>query len=111
MPPVLTAASVITCPHAAPVAHTPSQVRVTMSGAPALTLPDVSVITGCLFNIPSLPKPSPCVTIQWTVAATRVFAGGAPVLLQSSVGVCKSPEQAPQGPPIISVVQPRVQGM
>ena len=110
MPPVLTTASVLTCPHAGQVTHTPTQVRVTMMGAPALTQPDVSVIAACPFTLPPS-KPSPCLTIQWTVAATRVFAGGAPVLLQSSVGLCKSPEQAPQGPPIISVVQPRVQGM
>jgi hypothetical protein len=28
------------------------------------------------------------VTAQWTTAATRVTAGGAPVLLQDSVAVC-----------------------
>jgi hypothetical protein len=110
MPPVLTSASVLTCPHAAgQVAHTPSQTRVVAVGAPALTQADTNTIAGCPFTIGT--KPSPCVTVRWTVAAARVTAGGVPLLLQSSVGLCSSPEQAPQGPPLVTVVQPRVQGL
>jgi hypothetical protein len=48
------------------------------------------------------------VTIQWLVPATRVRVGGQFVLLQSSTGLAKSAAQAPQGAPIVTVVQPRV---
>jgi hypothetical protein len=49
----------------------------------------------------------PCVTAQWVVGATRVFAGGQPVLLQDSQAVC-----APTGTPLTVVVtQVRVRGM
>jgi hypothetical protein len=109
MPPVLSSASVLTCPHAGHVTHTPSQARVVVVGAPALTQADTNMVAGCPFTLPA--KPSPCVTVRWTVAAVRVTAGGLPLLLQSSVGLCSSPEQAPQGPPLVTVVQPRVQAL
>jgi hypothetical protein len=51
------------------------------------------------------------VRVQWLVPATRVTSMGQPVLLQTSVGLCLSPEQAPQGPPSIVSTQPRVVGM
>jgi hypothetical protein len=44
------------------------------------------------------------VTAQWVVGATRVLAGGQPVLLQSSAAVC-----APTGTPLnVVVTQTRV---
>ena len=110
MPLLLNSSSVVTCPHGGQTTHTPTQTRVLVSGAPVLVQTDANVIAGCAFTLPG-PKPSPCTAIQWTVSATRVFAGGQPVLLQSSVGLCKSPDQAPQGPPMINPVQARVQGM
>lgn len=110
MPPILTTASLVSCTHAAPVTHVPSQTRVLAAGAPVLTLTDASSIAGCPFTLPN-GTPSPCTTIRWTVGATRVLAGGTPVLTQSAVGLCLSPLQAPQGPPTIGAVQPRVQGL
>jgi hypothetical protein len=48
----------------------------------------------------------PCVTAQWVSAATRVRAGGQPVLLQDSQAVCN-----PNGTPLnIVVTQVRVKG-
>ena len=108
--PVLDVTSVMTCPHGGKVTNVPSQPRVLVNGQPALVLPDVGTVAGCAFTLPG-GKPSPCVTVQWTAPATRVLASGQPVLVQSSVGLCKSPEQAPQGPAIISTVQPRVTAM
>jgi hypothetical protein len=49
--------------------------------------------------------------------ATRLLVMGAPPILQTppgpgtGAGLCLSPEQAPQGPPIVIAMQPRVQGM
>lgn len=110
MPPVLTHATVMTCSHGGTAQHVPTQTRVLIVGSPVLVQSDSNAVAGCAFTIPG-PKPSPCTKIQWTVAATRVKAGGTPVLLQSSVGLGLSPEQAPQGPPIISAVQPKVQAI
>ena len=48
----------------------------------------------------------PCVLGQWVVGATRVLAGGMPVLTQSSVAVC-----VPTGTPLnVLVTQTRVTG-
>jgi hypothetical protein len=110
MPLALNASSVLTCTHAAKVTHTPSQPRVLVQGAPVLVQTDANMIVGCPFTLPG-GKPSPCVSIRWTTAAVRVLAGNQPVLVQSAVGLCQSPEQAPQGPPIINPVQARVQAV
>jgi hypothetical protein len=110
MPFLLDTTSVVQCPHGMPIQHPPSQVRVRINNMPALTVADVGTIAGCPFTIPPS-KPSPCVTTQWLQGAVRVRIGGVPALLQSSQGLCKSPEQAPQGPPIVASAGPRVQGM
>ena len=46
----------------------------------------------------------PCVTAQWVVGATRVLAGGIPVVIQGGKAIC-----VPTGTPLLPiVVQPRV---
>lgn len=107
---VLTSASVVQCAHGLVAQHPPSQVRVKVMGSPVHTTADIATVAGCPFTIPPT-KPSPCVTVQWAVGATRVRTMGVSVLLQTSVGLCKSPEQAPQGPPVTQAVQMRVKGM
>jgi len=37
-------------------------------------------------------KPQPCIRVQWLVPAARVLVNGQPVLLQTSTGLCLSPE-------------------
>lgn len=108
MPPALTSASIVTCTHGATVTHVPTS-RVLVQGAPVLVQTDTSAIVGCPFNIPAIPKPSPCIQVRWTTAATRVLASGKPVLHQAAVGLGISPEQVPQGPPIANPAQARVQ--
>jgi hypothetical protein len=103
----LTVASSLTCPHAGRVSTVPSQVRVLAAGSPVLTQADLSTVAGCAFTIPTA-KPSPCVTVRWTVAATRVLVQNTPVLTQVSTGLGTSPEQAPQGPVVVTATQPRV---
>jgi hypothetical protein len=55
------------------------------------------------------PPPSgngPCVTAQFVMGATRVTAGGEPVLLQDSQSIC-----TPTGTPLtVSVTQTKVKG-
>ena len=61
-------------------------------------------IAGCPF-VPSGGN-GPCATASFVTSATRVLAGGTPVLLQDSVSVC-----VPTGTPTIAtVVQTRVIG-
>lgn len=97
------------CPHGGKVNHVPSQTRVLINKAPALTVGDTGLVAGCAFTLPPS-KPSPCLTIQWVAPALRVKLSGQPALLASSVGLCKSPESAPQGP-LVASPNPRVKGM
>ena len=99
------------CFHAAPATAMTSNVRVFVSGAPAVTAADVFTVAGCPFTIP-VPKPQPCVTIRWA-PATRVFINGQPAVVQmpgSGQGICQSAEQIPQGPPNVVVTQVRARG-
>lgn len=76
---------------------------------PAVLVSDQCMVAGCAFTLPG-PKPSPCTRVQWSTAATRVLIEGRPPLLQDSVGLCLSPEQAPQGPANLVALQIRVTG-
>jgi hypothetical protein len=97
------------CPHGGQVTTIPASPRVTVGGQPVATMADTYLVAGCVFTIPP-GKPSPCLKVQWLVPATRVLAGGQPVILSTSSGLCQSPEQAPQGPPSVVVTQLRATG-
>lgn len=97
------------CPHGGQVSTVPGNLRVTLGGQPVATMADTFLIAGCAFTVPG-PKPQPCVKVQWQMPAARVRAGGQPVILQSSSGLCLSAEQAPQGPPSVTGTQVRVRG-
>jgi hypothetical protein len=85
---------------------------VLLGGQPAATIADLWTVAGCPFQIPvgAGTKPQPCVKIQWTAPAARVLINGTPALLAISPGIGQSVEQIPQGPAVVSVVQPRVIG-
>ena len=96
----------VLCSHAGQAQATMSNPRVKVGGQPITMQPAPYTVTGC-----TLPPPpganGPCVTAQWVVAATRVLAGGQPVLLQDSQAIC-----APTGTPLMIVqTQIRVKGM
>jgi hypothetical protein len=68
-------------------------------------MPGPYTIAACPFNVSG--SPSPCVTAQWTTAATRVFSNGQPLVLLDSQAIC-----APNGTPlVILATQVRVTGM
>ena len=98
------------CPHGGQVSIIPSNTRVIAGNQPVATLGDTFLVAGCAFTVPG-PKPQPCVKVQWLVPASRVLAGGQPVILQNSVGLCQSAEQIPQGPPNVIATQMRVKGL
>jgi uncharacterized Zn-binding protein involved in type VI secretion len=85
-----------------------SNARVLVSGMPVATMGDQYLVAGCAFTIP---PPQTCIRVQWLVPATRVLINGQPAILQTSVGLCLGPTQAPQGAPIVIATQPRVIGM
>ena len=99
------------CTHFAPATIVPAQPRVLVSGQPVATMSSQILVAGCLFTVPG-PKPQPCITIKWLMPSARVLVTGQPAMLLPAPGVgpglCLSAEQIPQGPPIVSAVQPRV---
>lgn len=95
------------CPHGGQLSTIPSSPRVRVGGQPAATLADTYTITGCAFTIPPS-KPQPCVTVRWLAPATRVRIGGQPAVLSTSIALCQSAEQVPQGPPTVVATQVRV---
>lgn len=99
-----------TCPHGGQVATISKNTRVMVSGQPVATMSDTYMVAGCAFTVPP-GKPQPCVKVQWLVPATRVFVNGQPAILQASTGICQSPEQIPQGPPLVVATQTRVSGI
>jgi hypothetical protein len=103
---LLTASSVMMCPHGGTVQATPSSTSVQIAGAPVLTAADTFVIAGCPFVIGTVP--SPCVSVQWVQPAAQSTAGGNPTLTESSVGLCVG--AGPQGLVMITAAQPNVTG-
>lgn len=95
----------VMCMHAGQAQPTAPNPRVLVSSQPVVTQAAPYAVAGCPFNVSG--SPVPCVTAQWITAATRVRAGGVPVLLQDSQAVC-----TPNGTGVIVVVtQVRVRGM
>ena len=99
------------CTHAAAATIVPTQPRVLVSGQPVATMTSQILVAGCLFTVPG-PKPQPCITVRWLMPSARVLVMGQPAMVLpapgSAPGLCQSAEQIPQGPPIVSAVQPRV---
>jgi hypothetical protein len=78
---------------------------VLLGGQPTVTMTAPFVIAGCPFNVSG--SPVPCVTAQWTVAATRVMSSGQPLVLMDSQAI-----SVPNGTPLIPVAaQTRVIGI
>jgi hypothetical protein len=94
----------VLCAHSGQAQPTLPNPRVSVGGMPIVTIAAPYVIAGCPFVPPG--GNGPCVTGQWLVGATRVFASGQPVVLQSSASIC-----TPTGTPMLVVVtQTRVIG-
>jgi hypothetical protein len=95
--PVLTSTTTVQCAHVGmgtPVTPNP---RVSIGGQPVVTIATTYTIAGCTFPAISTGGP-PCVTAQFTTAATRVQAGGQPLLLADSQGI-----SMPNGTPLIVI--------
>src|SRR5271166_268427 len=94
----------VMCSHGGQALPTSPFPRVTVGGQPVATQAAPYTVAGCAFVPPG--GNGPCVTAQWVTAATRVTAGGVPVVLLDSQAIC-----APTGTPlIVAVTQVRVKG-
>lgn len=97
------------CPHGGTVQIVSANTRVKAAGAPLALATDTFVVAGCSFQIPAVvPIPSPCVTVQWIVPDVRGKVNSTPTLSLTSVGLCLSAAQVPQGPVVVVSTQPRV---
>lgn len=102
---LLHSGATVLCMHAGQAQPIVSNPRVKVNGQPVVTQTSSYTIAGCPFVPPG--GNGPCVTAQWITAATRVRAGGMPVLLQDSQAIC-----APTGTGLnILVTQMRVKGI
>ena len=109
--------AVMSCTHQAPASTAPTQPRVLLGTQPVALSSNIILVAGCPFQVPTpagVPKPQPCVKVQWAMLSTRVLVTGQPVLLQAppgsgaGAGMCQSIEQIPQGPPTEKTMQTRV---
>ena len=99
---LLDQSSTVLCLHGGQAQATVPNPRVKVGGQMTLQQPNPWTVAGCPFMTGT--NPMPCVTAQWTTAATRVKSGGLPLLLQDSQAVC-----APNGTGVnIVVTQLRV---
>ena len=95
----------VLCLHGGQAQATAPFPRVTLGGQPVATQTAPWIVSACPFAPSGVT--TPCVTAQWVTAATRVRAGGVPVLLQDSQAVC-----TPNGTGVTAVVtQMRVRGI
>lgn len=95
--PMLNSASTVQCAHAGLGSATTPNPRVLLGGVPSVTIATLYTVDGCTFPAISSGGP-PCVTAQFTTAATRVLAAGQPVLLADSQGI-----STPNGTPLIVI--------
>ncbi|MGV8803585.1 MAG: hypothetical protein ACWA6Y_01315 [Polaromonas sp.] len=94
----------VLCSHGGQAMPSAPNLRVLVSGQPVATMAAPYLVAGCAFAPPA--GNGPCVTAQWVVAATRVFASGQPVVLLDSQAIC-----TPTGTPLLPVMsQMRVTG-
>ncbi|HEV8250459.1 MAG TPA: hypothetical protein VGQ15_10845 [Gaiellaceae bacterium] len=92
--PALHLGAVVLCTHAGPATPVAPFPRVLLSGQPAVTLASPYAITGCALT-GSAP---PCVTGQWLTGATRVLAGGTPLVTVAGSSTTVAP-----GTPLLPV--------
>jgi hypothetical protein len=95
----------VLCLHAGQAQPAVTNPRVKVGGQPVVVQTSTYTVSGC-----TLPPPTagngPCVTATWITAATRVRAGGTPLLLQDSQAIC-----APTGTGLnVILTQVRVKG-
>lgn len=85
----------VMCSHGGQAQPMLTEPRVTVGGQQVVTQGTQYTVAGCAMP-PPIAGNGPCVTGQFIVAATRVTAGGKPLLLASAPSLC-----VPTGTPLI----------
>lgn len=102
---LLTQDATVQCLHSGQAQPTAMSAHVKVNGQSVITQSSTYSISACSFMQGT--KPSPCMTAQWTSAATRVKADGVPVLLSDSQATC-----IPNGTGVtIVMTQTKVKGL
>lgn len=103
---VLHAGAQVQCMHAGNAQPTTVNTRVLVSGQPTVFVTGPYLVVGCTLPPPP-PANGPCMSGQWTTAATRISSMGQPLLLQDSQALC-----APSGTGLLVIAtQTRVTGV
>jgi len=84
---MLDTSATVQCMHAGQAQAAGSNPRVKLGGQPIVTQSNSFMVSGCTMPPPNAGN-GPCVTAMWTSAATRVKAGGVPVLTKDSQATC-----------------------
>jgi hypothetical protein len=105
---LLTASSVLMCPHGGTVQIVSTDTRVKAGGDFVLRSSDTFVVVGCPLTLGTVYHP--CATVNWLVPALRSKAMGDDTLTEESVGFCQAADQAVQGTVLVNFTQPRVEG-
>lgn len=94
----------VLCMHSGQAQPATVNQRVKAGGQLIVTQSGSHTVSGCPYQIGNVK--SPCTAVQWTSAASRVKAGGEPVLLADSQATC-----TPNGTGVnIVTTQTRVKG-
>lgn len=99
--PIVHLGATVTCLHGGTALPTAPFPRVLVSGQPVVNQTCTYTVAGC--SLASVPSP-PCVTGTFVVAAVRVLAGGAPVVIQTGQALCTPSGQSL----VVASTQPRV---
>ena len=76
----------VLCMHGGQAQATVPNPRVKVSSQQTVQQSNLWTVSACPFSTGG--GPQPCITAQWTTAATRLKSGGQPLLLQDSQAVC-----------------------
>ena len=85
--PLIHVGATVMCMHAGQAQPTAPNPRVTVSGQATVAMAPPWTVAGCIMPPPSAGN-GPCVTAQFTTAATRVTSNGQPLLLLDSQAMC-----------------------
>jgi len=101
--PLLHLGATVLCAHGGQATPTSPSTRVSVGNQPIALLSTPYAVAACAL---SPTAGGPCVTAQWVRGATRVTAGGVPVVLMDSQALC-----TPTGTPLAPAsAQTRVTG-
>jgi hypothetical protein len=96
--------AVVQCSHVGQAKTLKANLRVKVDGKPVITQTSSYAVTGCSLASTGA---TPCATGRFRTAATRVKAGGEPVVLADSQSTC-----IPTGNPLVVLsTQKRVKGL